>query len=88
MASINEFLFTTVKANNFGDENEISVTCRTCQEPVNLVGSYETILERRREWIENHSCELDFVAKVIGANIHESTGNMPHWSSGCIGGKK
>lgn len=56
MAKIQEFLFTTVKAEAFGDDNAISVTCKTCKDSKTFEGSYEAIFDNRRKWIEDHSC--------------------------------
>lgn len=65
-----EYLFTTVKAENFGDENEISVTCNTCKANVNFLGSFETIFQNRRAWIKDHSCEISAVPNyIIGSGV-------------------
>lgn len=76
MGKMQDFLFTTVKAENFGDENEIAVTCKTCKETVNFLGSFETILDNRRTWIKDHSC-------AVLPNIHKSSLDSGKWSVGC-----
>lgn len=89
MAKIQEFAFTTVKAENFGDDNQVNVTCKTCKATVDIIGSYETILDRRRGWIENHSCGTvdiiitspDYFEDNVICGYCERLPNTPHKSS-------
>ena len=65
MAKIQEFLFTTTKAADFGAESEINVVCKTCKKSVSFIGTFETIFENRRAWIEDHSCEFILGSEVV-----------------------
>ena len=66
MAKIQEFLFTTTKAADFGAESEINVVCKTCKESVSFIGTFETIFDNRRKWIESHSCDILVVNQCPG----------------------
>lgn len=74
--AIQEFLFQTVRAEN-SQEDEISVTCKTCKDSINFIGTFEDIFNKRRAWIEDHSCD------VVQMNIHKASLDDNGWSVGC-----